>query len=302
MSLERTVTVETPAAKRGRFTPTPMPFGSFRRGAGLKLARFAQSKSRAFRSRKFSRKQSLTTETKLIPLVQKTEIEGGPIQTGAKAYYLGLIVGSRPAAWDTSIMPLGGILTTQGVGGANRIGNFLYYQRTALRLQIDMEFNASAQPPVQFRMVVVKVRGQTQPAGVTDPPQTTLFLNESGGHVGYSTTGFTGMDLMSSPSIAEIGSSSKMRNSPSRAHCEQPAAEDMPATLLHCYSGKHPCRKDVSLSLPYYKNTRISTASNLPEDLDTSYLIYLFASGIGKDFQANNWESFTRGTTIFSDA
>jgi len=297
MSLKRTVTVETPAAKRTKFTPTPMPFGSFRRGAGLKLARFAQSKSRAFRSRKFSRKQTLTTETKLIPLVQKNEVNPGPIQTGAKAYYLAFIVGARPSAWDTSIMPLGGILTTQGVGGANRIGNFLYYQRTALRMQIDMDFNANSQPPVQFRMVVVKVRGQTQPAGITDPPQTTLFLSETGGHVGYQTTGFTGMDLMSAPlnrrdwvvfKDEKFTLSSPMRTDSNGGYAG--------------YSGKYPNRKDVSLSLPYYKNTRISDISNLPEDLDTSYVVYLFASGIGKDFNANNWEVSTRGSTFFSDA
>jgi hypothetical protein len=162
-------------------------------------ARFNPSRSRFVRNKILSKQMSQMSETKLRPVQPFNELAGIPIQTGAIAYYQGFVMQDLPSGWDSSLSVLGGIKMAQGLTAQERIGDYVYFKKTHLSLQVDMNESSTILPPVEFRCIVVKARASNIPAGLTDTPQTSLFLNTIGAPEGYATSGVNGADLMLQP-------------------------------------------------------------------------------------------------------
>lgn len=260
-------------------------------------SRFNQSKKRYNKNRNLSKAIANLAETKLIPLTPTNEVPPINTHTGSLTTYKGFVLDAKPASWDANLIELGGIQTALGVSGTGeRVGNYIYFKKSHLSIQLDMNFIDSSRPPVEFRMVVCKARQAVMPAGFTDTPQGTLFLNNAGAPVGYQTSGLTGMDLMNQPLNKRDWVVYKDR----RFTCSHPLRTDSDGGHAG-YSGKYPSRRTFHVNLPFWKKTRISTSTNKPEDLDTHFLVYFFASAIGKDMGADLWEVSTRGTTSFND-
>jgi hypothetical protein len=113
-----------------------------------------------------------------------------------------------------------------------------------------------------------------------------------GGPQGYFTSGVTGMDMINQ----------LINKRDWVVHTDKRFTLSSPDEITQSgYSGKYPCRKTWSVNLPYYAKTRIAPVTDALEDFDTHYLMLLFASSIGKDIVASNWEVSTRGTTSFTD-
>lgn len=267
-------------------------WGHFRR-----LARGVPARAR-FGRRTFNRNKAIAkftnnlSETKLLPTTVYNELPSIPIQLGAIATYVGFVMNDIPSGWDSSLNKLGGIGMGQGLTGSQRIGNYVYLKKTHLNLQVDInETSQSYQPPNEYRLLVVKQRGSVIPAGLTDTPQTSLFLNTIGAPQGYTTGGFNGMDCMLAP----------VNKRDWVVFRDQKFTLSTPSTAGGGMNYKYPSRKNLMINLPYWAKTRYHPTTNLPEDLDTHYLVYLFASAIGKDRSSNNWEVTTRGTTSYSD-
>lgn len=261
-----------------------------------KPARFANSTRRYKKNRRIAKGLRNFAETKLLATTPQQEVIPGPIQTGALAFYKAFVMDTRPAAWDANIVELGGITHDQGTGGNQRVGNYVYFKKTHLSVQLDMNFASQPRPPCEFRCVVVKARQSVMPAGNTDNPATSLFLNNLGAPIGYTTAGVTGMDVMLQP----INKRDWVVAKDFRFTLSAPFKSDSDGGNVG-YSGKYPNRKSFFLNLGYWKKTRMNAVSNTPEDLDPRYIVYIFASRIGKDEQANLWEVSMRGTTSFND-
>lgn len=240
--------------------------------------------------------RNLLAETKLLPLTVYNQKAPNPIQAGAKCYYMGFCLQSVPTGWDTGLNDLSGIDIAQGVTGTTRIGNYVYYKKSHLTLQIDMNASVYQAPPTEFRFIIAKSRQSVMPAGSTDQPQTTLFLNTVGAQQGYQTAGFNGMDAMLMPLNKRDWVIFKDR----KFTLSSPMMSDSDGGNVG-YSGKYRCRKSIMCNLNHYKKTRLNP-NNLPSDYDAHYLVYIFASSMGKDFNALNWEVSTRGTTSLLDA
>lgn len=259
-----------------------------------RLARLVRGYVERKRFRQSTRNQ--LAEVKLIPTNVYNELGPGPIAVGAWAYYVGFVLQSLPTGWDGSLNNLSGIDVAQGLTGSTRIGNYVYYKKTHLSLQVDMNALVYSAPPIEFRFVVLKSRQSVMPAGSTDQPQLTMYLNTVGAQQGYQTPGFNGMDLMQQP----LNRRDWVIFRDQKFTLSSPMMTDSDGGNVG-YSGKYPCRKNLHVNLNHWKKTRLS-AANLPTDYDAHYLIYIFASAIGKDHTAANWEVSTRGTTSFTDS
>jgi len=262
-------------------------------GANVKLPRLVRGYTQRRRQRQSSR--NLLAETKLLPTTVYNETPGIPIVTGALACYKGFVLQSIPTGWDSNLLTLSGIDVAQGVTGSTRIGNYVFYKRTHLSLQVDMNSLVYQAPPIEFRFVVAKSRQAVMPAGSTDQPQYTLFLDPVGSQIGYQTTGFNGADMMLQP----LNKRDWVIFRDQKFTLSSPMMTDSDGGGVG-YSGKYACRKNLRVNLNHFRKTRLSS-SNLPQDYDAHYLVYIFASCIGKDHVASNWEVSTRGTTSFMD-
>lgn len=260
-------------------------------------ARFQQSVKRYRKNKKLAGALASLAETKLILVNPVEESPPIPIQTGALCQYKGFVVDVKPSSWDSNLIELGGIQTALGVNGvAERVGNYVYYKKTHLTLQVDMNFITTPRPPVEFRCVVLKARQAVMPSGFTDNPQATMFLNQVGSPIGYQTSGVTGMDIMNNP----LNKRDWVIYKDFHFNLSHPMRSDSDGGNVG-YTGKYANRKTFHLNLPFYKKTRINSSSNKPEDLDTHFLVYIFASAIGKDMGADLWETSLRGTTSYND-
>ena len=229
-------------------------------------ARFNASKRTYNLNRAVAKAMNRMSENKLLMTQPFNESTPVAIQVGAIAYYWGGVIQSIPPGWDTSLHNLSGIVTTQGFGGNNRIGDYVYYKKTHLAFQIDMNASSEFDSPTQFRFIVVKQRGATLPAGVTDTPQTSLFLNNLGGPTGHSITGINGMDLMMQP----------LNKRDWVVHTDRKFTLSAGNAAGGGFNFKYPSRKDIMVDLKYYAKTRIHPTTNTPEDLDAHYLVYIY--------------------------
>ena len=75
-------------------------------------------------------------------------------------------------------------------------------KKTSINLQLDMVYNTNAVRQLQFRMIVCKARQAVVPAGTTEVPQSTLFINQIGNQQGHASTGSLAMstfEVMNNP-------------------------------------------------------------------------------------------------------
>lgn len=270
---------------RGRF------IGPRRSSAG-KPARFAVSRPRYNKNKSLASALSNMAETKLLPVTAVNEAGGLPIQGGAQVYYWAGVMNSVPNGWDSNLVDLAGIQHSKGVDANERDGNYVYFKKTHVTMQVDLNQSSAAYPPVEFRLIVCKARQAVTPSGVTDPPQTTMFLDNVGNAIGHVTSGVTGMDIMLQP----------LNKRDWVIYRDQKFTLTAPQDVNGGgFNSKYPSRKNIFLNLKYFAKTKMNSSSNKPEDLDTHYLIYLYASSIGKDRLANLFEVSLRGTTSFTD-
>lgn len=259
--------------------------------------RFANSKRKYVKARRFTRAASGSTETKILPINPQNEVAAVAIQSGGKAHYLGFVIQSIPTNWDPSMLSLGGILTQQGSSGVNRIGNYVYFKKTHLTMEIAMKFTSSQKPPIDFRVIVCKAKRANQPAGQTDVPQSSLFLDSGGYPFGYTNPQVNGSDLMLQP----LNRREWFVKSDSRFILSNAIRPDSDGGNVGS-SPHYPMRKLMMIDLPYYKKARIRGDSNVPDDLDTHWCVFVFASCVARSFAANEWEVNIRGSTTFTDS
>lgn len=233
-----------------------------------------------------------TFETKYLPITAYNEHTPNAIQTGAKAFFTGFVVGTVPSSWSsTGVSNLGGIVCAKGTDANQRVGNYIYLNHTLLNLNIDTKLNATDAPPMEFRVIVFRQRRQAMPAGLNPDPANTLFKNEAGESQGHLTSGINGTDLMLQPLNKEkwiiVRDQKFTLQKPSKA------GEAM---------GNAPYKnfKNFRLNLGYKKKAHYESA-NLPTNVPFHYGVFIYARSVDKGVNANNWEVNLRGTTCYND-
>lgn len=282
--------------------------GSYRRKYQTsKIARFNFSRTRFSKNKYLSRLMSTMNETKLLSTanINGSAAIGQPYQSVVDPAigYCGYVLQSMPTSWDNGLSPpdiksISGVISTQGVQANQHIGQYVYYKKTHLSFQVDMNFVTVSRPPIQFRLICGKQRSGSTPTGITDPPKTRLFLKSNGSPTGYLVTGTDALNTF------------EVMNQPLNKR-DYTILRDTRFTLSHPmrtqadgagvgYSGNYPCRKNFYLNLPHFKKTRLNTLGE-PQDYDAHYFVFIFATYVGATFPALEWTINGRGTTSYTD-
>lgn len=239
-------------------------------------------------------------ENKVVAVTQRDEYAPSPIQVLAKAHYAGFVIGGIPLGWDSNLSNIGGTTIPPGNGQNQRNGDSVYMRKTRLTFEIDAQPVGSDQQPVpkEYRMIIVKQNRKMIPTGVNPHPQTSLFLNTSGQEFGYQTSGFTGADAMLQPINRKYWTVFKDM----RFRLTNPALynEAGSAASWNWTNQNYGSTKRVTCDLPYYSKCSFNS-SDIPENLDCHYAVFIFARSIGQDFAADDWEVNVRGTTSYKD-
>lgn len=238
------------------------------------------------------------SENKVRPLTNFNEAAPAAIQLGALAYSKSFTVGTIPSAWTgtTGLSALGGMDFPAGVGHEQRVGKYTYLQKTHFTMEIDMGIDLDYNVPTEFRVICFKARRGNNPSGITNAFSNSLFISPAGQDFGHATAGITGSDLMMQP----LNRKDWNIRSDKRFMLSNPLTNGGSA-ISASYSGKYPCMKRLTFNLPYYSKVEIDNTTNAPADLDTNYVVVVYARSLAKDAFANKWEITTRGTTSFKD-
>lgn len=292
---------------KGRFIG---PVQQKRKRTSAKQARFSASVSQYAINKKISKAMSRMSETKLLACnnVNAGATNGTPTSvisgaSSAEVYAWRGVLQSVPASWDAGLVNLGGIVSSEGTGEMNHIGQYIYLKKTHLNFQIDALMSTTNKPLMQFRVIVAKSRQSVQPAGTTDYPQNTLFINQTGteqGHASTSTLAMNTFEVMNNP----LNKRNWVILRDMRFYLATPVnIPDVSGTTGVGYNQKYPSRKNFRINLPHYCKTRLSTAGS-PVDYDAHYVVYIYATAVGATTNAylpDNFRVFMRGTTSFTD-
>lgn len=270
-----------------------MPFRR-RPNSTRRIAAYNKSSARFYKSRALSRRQNLTTETKLLPFKVINELGPDPIQIGALASHISFTLGGVPASWGY-FTDLQGMDPAVGTASNERIGSYVFLKKCHFMYEIDMKaIPTAASVPTEFRFIIAKSRRLAVPAGQNRDPASSLFLSLDGGDFGHATAGINGTDLMWQPLNRRIYTIYKDH----KFMLSNPA--DPLSTVNVATSSYYPCMKRFSLDLPFYTKANF-TASTKPTDVDYHWIIVLYARSLNKDVAANNFEVNVRGNLQYTD-
>lgn len=258
-------------------------------------ARGRFSRKRYSVNKKISKMLNRFSENKLIPLDAQNETPPTAIQAAAQATFICYVLGTTNAGISSAI-PVDGINMSQGTNDNQRVGNYAYYKKSHATLRIEMNAGNNA-PPIQFRFIVAKLRRYANPSGITPTFDTSGFTDESGGTFGHATGGKTGLDLMMQPMNKRLWVIYK-----DFKFILQPY-NDLASGGTSIIYNNYPACKEIVLNMPHYKKAFFNGNTALsPNDLDTKYIIVMYAHTLGRSgVVANSYDCSLRGTTSFSD-
>lgn len=235
-------------------------------------------------------------ENKITPVIPQNEVTFTPIQLGAIAHTKSFCIGTIPSVWSgiAGLTTLGGVQIPNGTGRAQRNGHYVFLEKTHLRINLENN-QLPGRCPVQVRMLVIKANRRNNPTGLSNPFDTTLFLDSGGNDFGHATAGINGTDLMVQP-VNKKDWYCKL----DKKFVMSPVNES-DASNPSSNTSKYPITKEFVLNLPYYKKTEFDGLNNEPINLDSHWVVVFYARAIGKDQVADGLEVNIRGSTTFKD-
>lgn len=241
------------------------------------------------------------TETKLVGLNSGYEVPFVPIQALAQGYMKNFVLNQVPTAWSgSSWTSLAGMPNTQGVGGSQRIGDYAFLQKTTFNTILDYAPNAKAVPH-EYRVIMYKPKRRFDPAGVTNDPVRTLFLNSVGVPIGTATSGITLPDLYMCPTNKKNFTVFSDKKFILQAPVQVPAATGTGVQASYVApSGIHPSTKNLSFTFNHYRKT-FWDGTNTIRDYDPSFCVTLLCRAVGQDTTADGQEISYKGTTSYMD-
>lgn len=245
-------------------------------------------------ARQVDRAMSRVSENKVSALTKFNEVNPTPIQVGAQAFTTQYMIGNIPTVWagtrGLNSLTSFGFPTT---GAMARNGDSVYLNKTTLSIELDMNQTLPSRQVTEFRVITFKARRGDTPLGISHTYKTDLFLDVDGNYFGHETGGITGTDLMLQPvnkKYWNVLSDKKFTMSPS---------DDNASTYN---SSKYGIHRTMRFTIPWYKKVSFDApGSDSPDNIDFRWVVAVFARPIGKDGNADSWETNVRGLTTFKD-
>ncbi len=253
------------------------------------------------KSKRVAKRIQPISELKLQSLRPQNEVNPTPIVTppGSNSegvYEINYVFGNGITQWDR-YGALQGFTWPQGTNDTERIGKYMYFRNTMLKLQF--QANASSGPvvsPIRLRCVIFKVRRSHVPSGVIKDPSQSLFLNEVGNEFGTKNLGLAVMDWNTALT--------NKRNYMIVKDCSfilQPTIVVPQGSQPIGQSTKYPSVKNLAINLGHYQKASFNNATNLPDDANYQYGITVISTSVNGSTQARDWSMSLRGTTSCYD-
>jgi hypothetical protein len=171
----------------------------------------------------------------------------------------------------------------QGDGSTERNGNYLYIKKTHLKMEIQMLPTSVAAPlqtlnsVTEFRLMVVKANRKFNKLGSSPSPANSLFLNTQNDQFGINDTGSTTFINMQQP----INKRKWLVYKDMRFTLSPPSKEAIDSSpeewAFNAANNKYPVKKFISLDLPIYKKCHFETDQDVPDNIDTQWMIVIQA-------------------------
>lgn len=248
-----------------------------------------------------SRKLNSFGEVKIQPLRNinnQTPVRMNPLAGPVPVYGLRFVIGDALTQYPL-YTPLGGMTWPRGPDMDQRNGNYMYFKKISLTMEVNMnQVGATNAGPRRFRLIVFKARRYDNPTGVTTNPNDTLLLTPGGTSFGVSSLGqmldFT-HQITNKRDYQIIKDNTFILQNP----LGNPSASVTPVIPT---SGQYKATKTLRCSLPLFKKTHFNNVSNLPDNLNYNYGIYLQALNVGSSTAIpDDFNLSIRGTVSAND-
>jgi len=239
--------------------------------------------------------QSLRNVNFLAPTQMNTVVAGV-----APVYGTRHVIGPSLAQYQ-NYDALQGMTWPQGTGSDERVGNYMYFKKIHMTLQVNMnQVGQTNSGPRKFRLIIFKARRSVDPTGTTFDPNKQLMLGSSGDPFGVSTTSIpvpNGLDFST-----QITNKRNFQIFRDKTFILQNPVGDPSASTTPFIgtSGQYKAQKTMKLSLPLWRKTRMD--NSIPTDLNYNYGVYLQAVNVGSQTAIpDDWTVSIRGTVSAND-
>ncbi|AXQ65656.1 MAG: putative capsid protein [Cressdnaviricota sp.] len=170
-----------------------------------------------------------------------------------------------------------------GDGSTERNGNYMYIKKTHLKMEIQMLPTSVAAPlqtlnsTTEFRLMIVKANRKFNKLGSSPVPANSLFLNTQNDQFGLNDTGSTTFINMQQPINKRkwlVYKDMRFTLSPPSKEAVDSAPEQW---AFNAANPKYPVKKFISCDLPVYKKCHFETDQDVPDNVDTQWLIIIQA-------------------------
>jgi len=293
-------------ARTSSFIPTPASAGSFGRSRGRSYRKAAWKKTRksvTASNAKIGKIMSDFMETKYYPVAPQNNSSPNAIQALALAYSKKYVLGAglpSTFAHQSSWTAVDGMAMTQGDGRNQRIGDSVFLHNTKGMITIDAGVADAPgdDRPIEYRMIIARQRQRGTALGRSFDPDTALFRDHSGNMVGDYSGGINGIDLMTNDVNKDLftvfmdkkftlGQDADAFTDPLSV---KPGNVKYPSTITVPYNLIHDRKVDYQ-----------GSGSGNPLDYDSRFMIFIYASAVGRTTKADGWTVNVRGTTKYLD-
>jgi len=219
----------------------------------------------------------------------------------APVYGLRYVIGDSLSQYP-NYNALGGFNWAQGTQQDQRVGNYIYFKKIHMTLQINMNQTGKTNTgPRKFRLIIFKSRRSVSPTGTTFNPNNSIMLSDEGKAFGVD-TGAPNTIPNSLDFSTQITNKRNFQIYKDMTFILQNPLGDPSASVnpLTATSGQYKAQKTMKCSLPLWRKTRLD--SDKPSDLNYQYGIYLQAVNVGSNAAIpDDWTFSLRGTVSAND-
>jgi hypothetical protein len=201
----------------------------------------------------------------------------------------GQILYTVPGSPNSMFNPMNLYQFPKGDDATQRNGDYMYLKKTHLKMEIQMLPFASSSgldvqsSTTQFRMIIVKANRKYNRLGESPVAGNSLFLTTENDQFGFGIPGGTSTDSTFANMRQPINKRKWLVYMDKHFTLSTPAQTyqdtSVPAeySITNASNNKYPVKKYITCDLPIYKKTHFPSDSDVPDSVDTQWLLIVQA-------------------------